>query len=82
MSQGSNLTTWQLDNLENYWFPAPVWLSDIFSWEPALETANSRDAAAAAVPKKALTTADEGDLLVAPVERLNELRPYYGDNHL
>ena len=45
---------------------------NIFSWEPALETANSRDAAA--VQKKALTTADEGDLLVVPVERLNELR--------
>ena len=46
----------------------------IFSWEPALETANSRDGAAAAVQKKALTKADEGDLLLDPVERPNELR--------
>ena len=38
MSQGSNLTTWKL-----YWFPALVWLSDIFSWEPALWTVHSQD---------------------------------------
>ena len=41
----------------------------VFSWEPALETANSRDgaAAAAAVQKKPLTKADGGDLLLDPV---------------
>ena len=49
---------------------------EFFSWEPALETANSRDGAGAgaAVQKKALTKADEGDLLLDPVERPNELR--------
>ena len=46
----------------------------IFSWEPALETANSRDAADGGVQKKPLTKADGGDLLLVPVERPNELR--------
>ena len=44
-----------------------------FSWEPALEMANSRDAGAG-VQKKPLTKADGGDLLLVPVERPNELR--------
>ena len=36
------------------WFPAFVWHSDIFSWEPALETLNSQEEAEAEVKKKAL----------------------------
>ena len=52
MSQGSNLTTWQFQNI-----PGSQLLSDIqtfFSWEPALETLNSQDADEEDVKKKAL----------------------------